>query len=106
MYFSHTFAHRETCSRARSWLQQLGFQAREGATTSGAPRLVIVDEPHRLAAAKMLINAAENADPDGFKPFWDKAPQLFGLPKECREDLAGSGWRERDPNLIGWHPLD
>jgi hypothetical protein len=66
---------------------------------------VIVDEPQRLAAAKMLINAAENADPDGFKPFWDKAPQLFGVPKECRDDLSG-GWREPQPPTLGWHPID
>jgi hypothetical protein len=72
MYMTHTFAHRETLSRAHSWLTQLGFRPREGAHSSGVPRLVIVDEPHRLAAAKMLINAAENADPDGFTSFWDR----------------------------------
>jgi hypothetical protein len=71
MYMTHTFAHHETLSRAHSWLTQLGFHPREVAPTSRVPRLVIVDDPHRIAAAKMLINAAENADPDGFTAFWE-----------------------------------
>jgi hypothetical protein len=74
MYMTHTFAHHETLSRAHSWLTQLGFHPRQGAQTPGVPRLVLVDEPQRLAAAKMLINAAENADPAGFTSFWDKRP--------------------------------
>ncbi len=65
MYMTHTFARQETLTRAHSWLTQLGFHPRHGSQTSGVPRLVIVDEPYRLAAAKMLINAAEHADPDG-----------------------------------------
>jgi hypothetical protein len=72
MYMTHTFAHQETLSRAHSWLTQLGFHPRHGAHSSGVSRLVIVDEPQRLAAAKMLINAAENADPDGFTSFWEQ----------------------------------
>jgi hypothetical protein len=74
MYMTHTFAHHETLSRAHSWLTQLGFHPRHGTQASGVPRLVIVDEPHRLAAAKMLINAAESTDPDGFTSFWDRKP--------------------------------
>lgn len=74
MYLTHTFAHRETLSRAHSWLTQLGFNPRRVAEDSRIPRLVIVDEPHRLAAAKMLINAAVNTDPDGFTSFWDRKP--------------------------------
>ena len=74
MYMTHTFAHHETLSRAHSWLTQLGFRPRHAAQASGVPRLVIVDEPQRLAAAKMLINAAENADPDGSPSFWNTRP--------------------------------
>ena len=74
MYFSHTFAHQETLSRAQTWLTQLGFHPRQAAQTTGLPRLIIVDAPQRMAAAKMLINAAENCDPDGFTSIWDKRP--------------------------------
>jgi hypothetical protein len=106
MYLTHTFAHRETLSRAQSWLTQLGFRPRQvGAHTSGVPRLVIVDQPQRFAAARMLINAAENADPDGFKRFWDEAPRPYRSPEECREDIPDER-REPHSSVIGWHPLE
>jgi hypothetical protein len=105
MYLTHTFAHRETLSRAHSWLTQLGFHPREGTRTSGVPRLVIVDEPHRLAAAKMLINAAENADPDGFRSFWDETQPSQQISDECCVDVPA---RRHGPHssVLGWHPLD
>jgi hypothetical protein len=64
-----------------------------------------VDEPHRLAAAKMLINAAENADPDGFTSFWDAARPSHQFSDERREDVPA---RRHGPHssAIGWHPLD
>jgi hypothetical protein len=74
MYLSHTFAHHETLSRAHTWLTQLGFHPRQVAPDSSVPRLGIVDEPYRMAAAKMLISAAENSDPDGFTSIWDRKP--------------------------------
>ena len=70
MYLTHTFAHPETLSRAQNWLTQLGFHTRQVAPSSGVSRLIVVDEPQRMAAARMLINAAENSDPDGFTAFW------------------------------------
>ena len=106
MYLTHTFAHRETLSRAHSWLTQLGFHPRQiGAHSSGVHRIVIEDEPQRMAAAKMLINAAENADPDGFASFWDKAPQLHHIPAQSQEDNAAER-REPRALAVGWHPLD
>jgi hypothetical protein len=89
MYMTHTFAHRETLSRAHSWLTQLGFHPRQAAPTSGVPRLVIVDDAHRLAAAKMLINAAENADPDGFTSFWGQKP-LTDLSRMVESPAVGA----------------
>lgn len=71
MYMTHTFVNEETLSRAQSWLTEFGFHPRHGAHSLGVPRLVIVDEPQRLAAAKMLIHAAESAGPDGSASFWD-----------------------------------
>lgn len=74
MYHTHTFARPETLSRAQSWLTQLGFHARQAETSTGASRLVIVEDPQRMAAARMLINAAENTDPKGFNAFWVSKP--------------------------------
>jgi hypothetical protein len=65
MYMTHTFARHETLSRAHSWLTELGFHPRHGTPSAGVPLLVIVDDPQRLAAAKLLIHAAEYADLDG-----------------------------------------
>ena len=106
MYLTHTFAHHETLSRAHSWLTRLGFHPRQiGPDASGVPRIMIVDEPQRLAAAKMLINAAENADPHGFMSFWDKAPQPHHIPKQSQEDMTAERRTPR-ASAIGWHPLD
>lgn len=106
MYMTHTFAHRETLSRAHSWLTQLGFHPRQiGAHGYGVPRIVIVDEPQRLAAAKMLINAAENADPDGFASVWDQAPRAREDSTQNHED-ANAERRKPRASAIGWHPLD
>ena len=106
MYLTHTFSHHETLSRARSWLTQLGFEPREfGSQGSGVSRLVIVDEPQRLAAAKMLINAVENNDPDGFASFWDQASKAHHVPKGHYEGIPAER-HEPHSSVIGWHPLD
>ncbi|MGP0066381.1 MAG: hypothetical protein ACLQGP_22680 [Isosphaeraceae bacterium] len=106
MYLTHTFAHRETLSRAHSWLTQVGFHPRQIAAESGGlHRIVIVDEPHRLAAAKMLINAAEHADPDGFPSLWDKAPQPQGTANSFHEGSPAELTKPHS-SVIGWHPLD
>jgi hypothetical protein len=106
MLLTHTFAHRETLSRAHSWLTQVGFHPRQiESPTAASPRIVLVDEPHRLAAAKMLINAAEHADPDGFPGLWDRVPQPHFTPNAHHE---GTPSESSKPNssAIGWHPLD
>lgn len=113
MYLTHTFAHRETLSRAYSWLMDLGFHPRRidapGAETA---RLMIPVEPNNLAAAQMVINAVESADADGFPSFWDKAhshekghmhlrtPSAFHVLTATREKT------ETEASVIGWHPLD
>jgi hypothetical protein len=103
MYLTHTFAHRETLTRAHSWLTRHGFHPRHN--TSGVPRIMIVDDPYRLAAAKMLINAAESADPDGFPGLWDEA-RLPHYP--AQESVANIRPEPAKPHtsVIGWHPLD
>jgi hypothetical protein len=103
MYLTHTFAHRETLTRAHSWLTRHGFHPRHN--TSGVPRIMIVDEPYRLAAAKMLINAAESADPDGFPGLWDEARLPHHPAQEYVADLRPEPARPRR-SAIGWHPMD
>lgn len=108
MYLTHTFANRETLSRAHSWLTKLGFDTRQfGAQDSSSPRLVIVGEPQRLDAARMLINAAENSDPDGFATFWHQASASHPhrLPLDCQPDDHTTK-AARPASAIGWHPLD
>jgi hypothetical protein len=106
MYFTHHFAHRETLSRAHSWLTRLGFNPRQIEThSSGIPRIVMTVAPHRMDVVNMLINAAERTDPDGFPSFWDEARQPHSTPKEHHE---GTPTERRKPHssVIGWHPLD
>jgi hypothetical protein len=106
MYFTHHFAHRETLTRAHSWLTQLGFNPRRIETdASGIPRIVVKVEPHRLGAVKMLINAAERTDPDGFPTFWDEARRPHSTPREYPEGVL-SEHQKPHASVIGWHPLD
>ena len=107
MYLTHTFAHRETLSRAHGWLTRLGFHPREvHAPKSSIPRLMIPVEPDSLAAAQMLINAAESADPDGFPSFWDKTEALPGTASQYHGDMDSGRPRSPQSSVIGWHPLD
>lgn len=110
MYLTHTFAHRETLSRAYSWLTHLGFHPRRiEAPDVSISRLMIPLEPDRLAAAQMVINAVESADADGFPSFWDDARIYHGHPADgdfhhphqlsMAEVKPGS-------SEIGWHPID
>ncbi len=103
MYLTHTFAHRETLTRAHSWLTRHGFHPRRN--TSGVPRIMIVDDPHRLAAAKMLINAAESADPDGFPGLWDEARLPHYPAQESVANIRPEPAKAHT-SVIGWHPMD
>jgi hypothetical protein len=103
MYLTHTFANRETLSRAHSWLTRLGFHPRHAA--SGIPRIMIVDEMNRLAEARVLINAVESADPNGFPGLWAQTAPPQSLRDESHPDrLSDSG--KPHTSVIGWHPLD
>jgi len=107
MYLTHTFAHRETLSRAHDWLTRLGFHPRQVAThTSAIPRLMIPVGPESLAAAQMLINAAESADPDGFPPLWAKNEAAHRSLATHHQDTAQARQGEPRTSVIGWHPLD
>ena len=107
MYLTHTFAHRETLTRAYSWLTHLGFHPREvDAADVHSARLMIPVDPHRLAAAQMVINAVESADADGFPSFWDKVDTQFGTSREFRNDRVFAHEIRPHSSVIGWHPLD
>lgn len=107
MYFTHTFAHPETRSRAHSWLTHLGFRPRQiDAPDSNQHRLMIPVEPDSLAAAQMLINAVESADADGFPSFWDKASSHFSTPGHLDDFKVPTQDSKPQSSAIGWHPLD
>ena len=106
MLLTHTFAHRETLSRAHAWLTQVGFHPRQiESQNAGLPRIMIVDEPYRLAAAMMLINAAEQSDPDGFPSLWDTALEPHGISTAHQSDVVSESSKPHS-SVIGWHPLD
>ena len=109
MYLTHTFASRDTLSRAHTWLTRHGFNPRH--TASGTPRIMIVDGADRLAAAQMLINVAENADPNGFPGLWDRVSDPCTTPEPHHQDglsQEDSLSQPRKPQhaVLGWHPLD
>jgi hypothetical protein len=103
MYMTHTFANRETRSRANSWLTALGFHPRHAA--SGIPRITIIDDPNRLAEARVVINAIESADPNGFPSIWDQPPQPFAVSEDTHRDRFVPSSKPQT-SVIGWHPLD
>jgi hypothetical protein len=103
MHLTHTFASRETLSRAESWLTRHGFHPRH--TSSGTPRIMIVDELNRLAAARMLINAVELADPNGLPGLWDQPTQAQFPPEAYQQDTFSEPGKPHS-SVIGWHPLD
>jgi hypothetical protein len=106
VFFSHHFAHRDTLSRAHSWLTQLGYHPqRIEDQATWIPRIAMEVEPHELDAVNMLINAVELTDPDGFPSFWDEARQPHDAPKAHHQAIL----TERPaphPTAIGWHPID
>jgi hypothetical protein len=112
MYYTHHFAHRETLSRARSWLVKLGFQPHEiQASVSGIPRLVVAVPSDRREELQMLINAVERTDPDGFPSFWEMARPSLDGPGEAEPFVPAPEPSVPEPKLrhetvIGWHPPD
>jgi hypothetical protein len=107
MYMTHTFASRETLSRAHDLLERLGFRHRF--TETGVPRIVVMDGVDRMSAALMLINVVENGDPHGFPSLWDQPGHFEGN----LNTAAGSAGRDEETttpaakrSTLGWHPLD
>jgi hypothetical protein len=102
MYLTHTFTSRETLSLAHTWLTRLGFHPRH--STCGMPRIIVVDELNRLAAARMLINAAENADPKGFPGLWDQPTLDYPTGDALHQDRSSEA-HEPHHSVLGWHPV-
>ena len=106
VFYSHHFAHRDTLSRAHSWLTQLGFHPqRIEDHATWIPRIVMEVEPSKVDAVNQLINAIESTDPDGFPCFWDEARQPHDSSKEYHVAIPALR-PEPHPTAIGWHPLD
>jgi hypothetical protein len=106
MYYTHHFAHPKTLARVKTWLTRLGLDRRQiESHATGTPRIALRVEPPRLDAIRMLINAVERTDPDGFPSFWEIAKQPYHAPDEAELGEA-SPPRERMTEVIGWHPID
>jgi hypothetical protein len=106
MYFTHHFAHRETLARFKTWLDRVGIEHREVKTqASGMPRIALTIEPGRADAIRMMINAVERSDPDGFPSFWEMASQPHHAPADPASVAAQEPSRPSS-TAIGWHPHD
>ncbi len=104
MYLSHTFHSRESLCLAHNWLTRLGFHARQ--SPSGAPRIIVVDDPYRLDAARLLIDAAEHAESTHLLVMNDQTPPAYpdgASDSRTRDDLL----RPHEPHhaVLGWHPI-
>jgi hypothetical protein len=106
-YVTHQFSHPETLDRARRWLVQAGFDpGRIEVHPQGTPRLAVAVKPGEAAEVEMVINAAEESDPDGFPSFWELARQHHIYP-QTQEPLAYGALEPRVASfVVGWRPID
>ena len=104
MYLTHTFASRETLSRAHSWLTA-PVSIPDRCADLRHPPDHDRRRPDRLAAARVLINAVERADPDGFPGFWDQPSHPHSPPEVSQQDNCSEPAKPHS-SVIGWHPLD
>jgi hypothetical protein len=106
-YVTHQFAHPETLERARRWLIQAGFDpSRIEVHVHGTPRLAVAVEPGEAAEVEMLIDAAEEGDPDGFPSYWEHARNLHVYPQEPAPPAAASLPPHSSSFVVGWRPMD
>ncbi len=106
MYWTHHFSHLETLTRARRWLAQLGFTPdRMEVHTEGVPRMAFLVTPAQFAEVKMLINAVERSDPEGWPSFWELSAYAQHAPHSVAEPVPLEADSTED-SAIGWHPLD
>jgi hypothetical protein len=105
MYYTHHFAHHSTLRRACQWLDHLGLHPEYASgPEEGNHRLCLAVDRGQLAEVELLINALENADPEGWPSFWDEARLAYSAPApRVKLDAAPSSNR---PIPIGWHPID
>ncbi len=77
-YLTHYFASDRTLDRARRWLLEAGFEVSQiEAIHQGIPRISIRLNAGQRAVGKLVIDAAEMADPSGFPGIWDLAQLKF-----------------------------
>ena len=106
-YVTHQFAHPETLDRARRWLVQLGFEpARLEVSHSGPPRLAVAVGPGEAAEVEMVINAAEESDPDGTLSLWDVARHHHIYIQSQEETGEPQRFTRPASFVIGWRPID
>lgn len=112
MIFTHHFASLSTLARARRWLETVGFPADRIQThDDGVPRLVVTAEPAQADMLRLLVDAVERSDPDGWPSFWHEARR--GLAGEItasapHDEVPGESTDEETvpPHRaeVGWHP--
>jgi hypothetical protein len=106
MLFSHRFGSVETLSRARYWMDRLGFEiAPVDDDSHDVSRLSLNIDFSRTSAAMALIDSIEASDPNGWPGFMTPSRKLEG----AHELLLSQSDNEspspaRSP--IHWHHRD
>ncbi len=106
MLFSHRFGSVETLSRARYWMNRLGFEI--APTTDehhDVSRLSLNVDFSKAAAAMALIDSIEASDPEGWPGFMTPTRNVrFRPDAQHGHSLDEKSAPVRTP--IGWHHRD
>lgn len=106
-YVTHHFAHIETLSRAEKWLLQLGFDAGQiEVHRVGVPWISVLVRPDQSDEARMVFEAAELTDPEGWPSFWEMAQMPHPHMDEIVVDTHLVHGRETHKAPVAFHPKD
>ncbi len=101
MLFSHRFGSVETLSRARYWMDRLGFEvAPPDPTSHDVSRLSLSVNFSQAAAAQALIDSIERSDPNGWPGHLTPPTALHGLD---RHEAGHTCDRAPSTEPIHWH---
>jgi hypothetical protein len=106
MLFSHRFGSVETLSRARYWMNRLGFEiAPNNEDSHDVSRLSLNVDFSKAAAAMALIDSIEASDPEGW-PGFTTPTRKFHANHEKKPTETNEGRPNSAQSPIHWHRRD
>jgi hypothetical protein len=106
MLFSHRFGSVETLSRARYWMNRLGFEiAPNNEESHDVSRLSLNIDFTKVSAVMALIDSIEASDPEGWPGFWT-TKHKFHARHESNPVSSTDGRPEPARTPIHWHHRD